>query len=401
MHGGLGFTTNQLNVEVFDSFARLNAIREEWDSFVEQSGGDIYFTSDWLEAWWNHYGAKRLLRCFFIRSDQPVAALPFCIQVLRLGPISIRLARFVGADSTIPVFTPPIEKSRETYVWKEVLNFLFKEDRCDAVSLTPLSGLTTTAQSIGESAKFQSDYQIVRDEACGKHTIFMLPQTSGSYLNSLTKKIRGNLRRDLRNLTHQKITYCTLRGEAAIEWLDKFIELHQTRWELGGKQGHFADWPHSIDFNRSLVERLGKKDRVRFYLVIDNGDCLAAEYTFLFANRSFWRLPARKIEGYANAGVGRVCLVKMIEALIDEGVSMIEAGPGHYDYKIRHVGSEFPLRRLVLGGSSIVARIKAMSLIRLADLVHLLYYRIWFLKVAPRFAWTKRPLWSGWRYTRI
>ena len=138
-----------LSVKIMGSFDELATVADEWDDFVERSGSDIYFVTDWLEAWWTHYGKNRTLRCFLIRKNgATVAALPFFIQSIVFGPLRLKVARFVGADFTIPVFFPPIAKSHEIEVLAYVFRYLFSTERCDGISLTPLSGLSPLTDAV-------------------------------------------------------------------------------------------------------------------------------------------------------------------------------------------------------------------------------------------------------------
>jgi hypothetical protein len=91
----------------------------------------------------------------------------------------------------------------------------------------------------------------------------------------------------------------------------------------------------------------------------------------------------------------------MFRALIEDGRTNVEAGPGHYDYKVRLNGEELALRRVVLTHSSASARARSALLLRWADLLHLVYYRGWFLKVAPRLGRFRRPLVRAWIRSRI
>ena len=43
---------NELTVNVITSLKELMAVAREWDTFVEDCGSDIYFTTIWLETWW-------------------------------------------------------------------------------------------------------------------------------------------------------------------------------------------------------------------------------------------------------------------------------------------------------------------------------------------------------------
>src|SRR4051794_41962419 len=76
-----------------------------------------------------------------------VGVLPFCVQRVWVGPVPVRLAKFVGADSTLPVFTPAVAEGFEESVVRAALELLFGDAGCDAVSLSPLSGLSPVTEA--------------------------------------------------------------------------------------------------------------------------------------------------------------------------------------------------------------------------------------------------------------
>jgi hypothetical protein len=96
-----------------------------------------------------------------------------------------------------------------------------------------------------------------------------------------------------------------------------------------------------------------------------------------------------------------VSLAEMFRVVLEDGRTMVEGGPGHYEYKRRLGAEEHPLRRVVIGGRSPAGRRRTALLLRWADLVHLVYYRGWFLKLAPRLGRPGRPLWRAWIRTRV
>ena len=93
--------------------------------------------------------------------------------------------------------------------------------------------------------------------------------------------------------------------------------------------------------------------------------------------------------------------MKMLESLINEGIQLVEAGPGHYDYKMSSGGEEFALRRLIVTRSSMFTRQKTLLFLLWSDLIDIIYYRIWFLKIAPKISFFKFPLWRTWIRTRL
>jgi hypothetical protein len=90
-----------------------------------------------------------------------------------------------------------------------------------------------------------------------------------------------------------------------------------------------------------------------------------------------------------------------LRGLGEDGLRDVEAGPGHYEYKMRLGAEEHPLRRVVLAAPTAAARARTALLLRWADLLHLVYYRGWFLKLAPRLGRSGRPLWGPWIRTRV
>ena len=394
----------RLHVECLSSFPELATFRDEWDAFVERVGSDIYFTIDWLESWWKYYGSGRELRCLIIRSGaQLVAALPFCVQTLWVGPVPVKVARFVGADSTIPVFSPPVEPGREQEVLGLVLDHFLTKERCDVVSLSPLSGASPITKAAQAICAAHSTFSLARDDSLEPHTIFRLPQTFDLYLSSLQKQQRSNYTRDLAHLSKRlRIAHDVISGSHAIEYFNEFERVHEAQWRATERLGHFGDWPESSAFNTELVKNFAARNRVRFHVLKGNGEPLSIQYGFVFGDTYYWRLPARNPKSELEKfGLGRVGLVKMIESLIAEGIRTIEAGPGHYDYKVRHGGVELPLRRLVVTRTSALSYWKARSALAWSDLLHLLYYRIWFLKLAWRVPQLQSSLWRTWIRTRL
>ena len=392
-----------LRVERLGAIEDLDRIRADWDGFVEQSGSDIYFTVDWLQAWWSHYGRGRMFHGLIAwDGTRMVGALPFSVQRVWAGPVPVRVARFVGADSTLPVFTPAIAEGFEAPVVRAVLEHLIGDARCDAVSLSPLSGQSPVAAA-AELAADGDGLRLVRSDSPGPHTVFNLPGSFDEYLQDLSSSQRQSHRRYLRKLEgRHEIAFRTVSGDEAIAYFERFLELHAAHWAEQGKLGHFGDWPDSEAFNRDLIARMAATGRARFYEIAGDGRLLSAEYCFVLGDRCYWRLPARDPDPeLEKLRLGRLSLAEMFRVAIEEGHRMVEGGPGHYDYKLRLGASEHQLRRVVVSGPSASRRWRSALLLRWADLLHLVYYRGWFLKLRPRLGRPPRRLWRRWARTRV
>ncbi|GAA2539058.1 GNAT family N-acetyltransferase [Mycolicibacterium diernhoferi] len=392
-----------LSVECLGCPDDLDRIRAEWDALVELTGSDIYFTVDWLQAWWHHYGRGRTFHGLVFREHgNLVGALPFGVHRVWAGPVPVRLARFVGADSTLPVFTPAITKGYEESVLQAAFELLFEDARCDAVSLSPLSGLSPAVAAAERAADGQK-FRTLRSDSHGPHAVFNLPENFELYLQSLSSAQRKAHRRNLRKLNiGSDISFRTISGDAAVEYFDRFETLHATYWRTKGKLGHFGDWPGSADFNRDLISRMAATGRARFYELAGDGRVLAAEYGFVLGDRCYSRLPARDADPeLEKLGLGRVSVVEKFRVLIESGHRTVESGPGHYEHKVLLGAEEHALRRIVTTRRSGVSRWRSTLLIAWADLLDLVYYRAWFLKLRRKLRLPPRPLWRPWIQTRV
>jgi hypothetical protein len=89
---------------------------------------------------------------------------------------------------------------------------------------------------------------------------------------------------------------------------------------------------------------------------------------------------------------------------IGEGVRRVEAGMGHYDYKLQLGGREHNLRSVLLVANRRGSGIRARYLMSLAGALHAVYYKLWVLRIAPHLSprlWRRRPLWKCWIRTRL
>lgn len=391
---------------VVTTFEELEPLRERWDAFVASAGSDLYFSFDWCQVWWRHYGAGRELHILVVSSEgRWVALLPLMVDRVLVGPLSVRLARLVGADSTMSVVAPPIVREFAPRVVDLLLRFALEQLACDALSLSSLGAESALPDLVRDAcARVASPARLVRDASPGVYTVFHLPPTFDDYLARLNKSARGNYRRDERQLAESlAAAHDTVTAPSAVRSaFEHFQDLHTRYWRAQRRLGHFDDWPGSRAFTRDLLERLCLRGDVEIDRLISRDRLLASELVFRFGSTRHWRLPAREPDpDLERLGLGRVMLVRLIRRAIESGAARIEAGPGHYEYKLRLGGTQYPLTSLLIARNTPLSRSRSALLRSAADLLHLFYYRIWFSRLAPRLPFRRRPLWKSWIRTRI
>jgi CelD/BcsL family acetyltransferase involved in cellulose biosynthesis len=402
-----------IEVAVIDSFVRGSAKgldHDVWDAFVQMHGGDLYMSYDWLRLWWEHYGKGRELRLFVGRNagGEIVGLLPMFVETLWLGPVRLRWAKIVGCDFLPSVLSPVFSTSCASEVLRQAITMLIREDNCDAVALGPLSDGNSESGIASQvrvaCAGLQDCATLEQDVQVAIHTTFQLPDTFDAYLGGLNKRQKQNLRRDM-NLFSKNFT-CKVdvasNTEELIRDFSAFRKMHDQQWHAENKLGHFGDWPGSGKFNEALVSTLAPLGRVRLVRLWANEQVASYQYCLTFGERMYWRLPARLAgEEWNRYGMGRLGLVKMIEAAIGEGIRWIEGGPGHYEYKMQLGGQEVPLISQAIVANSYKSRLCWKMFQKASRLLHLLYYRLWFVRIAPRLPLRRKPLWRIWIRSRL
>jgi len=246
---------------------------------------------------------------------------------------------------------------------------------------------------------------IVRDTVLAPQTQFTLPESFDDYLAALDKRQRTNYRRDLNQLNRDfKLKMDVIKDPARAEAeFSAFKTMHDLQWQAQGKLGHFGDWPGARSFNWDLIKSLVRKGRLRMVRLLADDQVVSRQLCYRFGDCLYWRLPARvSDQKWDRYGLGRIGLISMIELAIGEGIKTIEAGIGHYDYKVKLGGVEMPLRSILVAANRKSSRLKARLFCRLADILHFFYYRVWFNRLAPRLPFiSRRPLWRTWIRSRI
>ena len=390
---------------VHSTFDEIEISEQAWDAFVDSVDSDIYLTYSWCRTWWEFYGAGRELRIYIYKYNSNIVGLiPFFYERQWIGPVWLKIAKVVGADFTIAMDNPPVEDNFSKVIFDDIFDSLFKKEHCDAVWLGPVGEKYKNLNQLRKAIHGRSDIRLLKDEFYSPYITFLLPDTFEAYLNILNKRQRGNLRRDLNLIGRSfQMTQDVIKNEEIGSFeFEKFVQMHTRQWEAEGKLGHFNDWPKGVEFNCALVRRMARNGRLRLLRLLLDGQVVSYQLCYAFGKRWHWRLPSRVVgPAWDKFALGRIGLIKEIEMAIAHNVQEIEAGPGHYDYKIKLGGEEFSLFAFFLVKNQLLCRWRALLFLKLSSLLHFFYYRVWFNRLAPKMSLKRKPLWKLWIRTRL
>lgn len=394
-----------LTLQWVDARDHLAGLYTEWRELAARTGADIYLTPEWFDVWWTYFGTGKRLACVTVRKNGRLAGiLPFYIETILIGPLPVKIARISGVDLHCIVFKLPLEAEIADAAISGSLSHLLQDGRCHLVSFPPASELSELLPLVRQCC-FRLEATNLKDSSQGTHVVFELPGSFDEFLGRLSKKRRGQFRREV-NALKEDFGMASTSSEATVEDFENFTRFHAQQWEAVGRGGHFKDWPDSAAFYTAIVERFSGSGTVRLFRLSSPGDVLAEQFALVLGRHCHWRLPARTLNpDLEKLSIGKVSLLLMLEELIGAAVNLVEAGRGEYDYKLSCGGRNVELRQLVVCANTKSGRIRYRLFAGWSQWLNLLYYRIWFLKLAPvlqaNLGLRRGPLWRGWIRTRL
>jgi CelD/BcsL family acetyltransferase involved in cellulose biosynthesis len=275
----------RLRVEVLTDTEAFDRIHAEWDELVEESRQRVYFLRwDWNRTWWRTYqppGGQLFIITCREETGRLVGLAPlYIVQRRTAGIAHIREALFLGTG----IYTHTSEyldiiarNGFDQDVAEALVAFLRENKEWDRLWLhdVPASSEMTPhlLAAIGGEA---------RAKPCN-HSHYI--DTSGDWemvKNGMGKSMSTNLDRQIRRFL--RLRNCNFRRieredelEAVIE---RFVILHQARWQSKGEMGSFA-LPRFRDFLGEAMRSSLDKGRMRLWTLEVEGEIEAVLLAFV------------------------------------------------------------------------------------------------------------------------
>lgn len=400
---GTRFTGEDKNIEVqiFDSFEELSSRQEEWDQFVESTGGEIFLTYDWCRVWWKYYGRKREPRIFiFKKNNAIIGIMPFFKDKIWLGPFCLKFMKIIGTDYTFTTVSLPIIKEFVTEILRDFLKNINLRDECDIIHFGPLSGRFDNYE------RFFAACEHIVDKNCKilannneAQTYFKIEDSWDSQIASLSHEQRRAMRRKYERILKEgrSIECITAAEENFNKIFDEFVKLHQLHWESQRKSGHFGAWPNSYDFHHDVATIQLKRGRLRLVEIQLDGKIIGYNYGYKFGNTYYYLLFGRgSFENENKTDFVRIDFGEMVKRAIKENVKWFDTMRGRYEYKLHLGGELFPIRNIYIVSNRLKDRMRIACIRLLAKGLDLCYSKIWRSRIAPRVGIKVGPFWDKW-----
>ena len=400
----VSYEQEDVTVSVYDSFESLVTMERQWDDFVESAGGEIFLSYGWCRVWWKYYGENRALKIFVFRcQNRLVGIIPLFFEKVWLGPVYAKTVKIVGSDFTMPQFSLPIEHDYMQEVAQKLFASISEYD-WDIIHLGPISGLYRYYDNLKHVCEeLLNGSHLVLSENKSEQTCFKLTNTWDEYLAALNRKERSKIKRHYRlaskaagNGTASVVSNCATTEDFQKMFSD-FVQMHQKHWQKLGKLGHFGDWHSALEFHRELAQTHLRQDRLRLIRITLGNLCLGYKYGYVFGDTYFDFLDARSDrKELVNVSLGRIIYSEMIKEAIWANTKWLDSMRGKYQHKLEMGGELFPTKNLYVIPKKTATVVRVRLFRFLARLLNLLYYRIWYCKVAPKLPLDRKGLWRIW-----
>jgi Acetyltransferase (GNAT) domain len=352
-------TASGLTLQVGDDFeAALGGERsgalvthEEWDALLAGAASNVMFlTWRWQQGWWQHFCASAdcKLHLLVLRDERgaPLGIAPLFIAREALPPSKpyvpgelrpdragkpLRVVQFVGGIDVADYLDVISSPEHLEATWAAMLDYLLDiRDQWDAIdfhSLPQFSRSREIVQRLG--AECGLHFEVYPEDVC---PVLELPSDWNSYLMSLRKKDRHELRRKVRKLEGRDDVRWYLvpptDGEQLEEKMRVFLDLHK---QSGADKAKFMDSQMESYF-LDMAHELADTGWLELAILEVDGEPASAYLSFRYGDR-LYLYNSGYTQRFASYSAGVALLAYRIHKAILQGVRYFDFLRGDEPYK--------------------------------------------------------------------
>ncbi len=314
-----------LKVERIEQYAKFIRLKEEWNELLSGSGqSSPFLTHQWFDAWWQSFGKSKELDILLIRGDHN--------SMVGIAPLmnSEGTLLFI-ANLEVTDYCDFISREDCRKQYYHVLLSWLKKNSTE-FSRMEFVNLPESSPTLYELPELASNYEfaceIVESEVVPSVS---LPETYQTYVQSLKRKNRHELRRKIRKLETsgairvERITEPSALAAAVPE----FIALHR---KSSSSKRDFWQKEGMADFFDKLVALFSSENWVEIYFLYVRDRLIGGLVDFLFGDTLFlYNMAYDRI--YSSLSPGFYLFSHAIEKAIESGTKTADFLRGSEKYK--------------------------------------------------------------------
>jgi CelD/BcsL family acetyltransferase involved in cellulose biosynthesis len=319
-----------------ETFVSLDA---KWQELLNNSSSNhIFFTAQWLRAWWQVFGSSCELILLSIYHDS---------QLVGIAPLKRKdkTLSFIGSSDVCDYMDFVAWNGWQEYVFTRLMDYLeqLEWNRFELDSVLPESPTLKILVSLVR----QRGYQIEINQKNVSPQLF-LPASWENYLASLKTKDRHEIRRKLRRLEQgNAVNYMTTsEPEHMPQALENFFRLFQLS---NPEKANFMT-AQKREFFTTMVSSLAVKNNIRLSFLEVDGVKTSATLCFDY-NRDIYLYNSAYDPAYSSLSVSLLLEVFDIQDAIKNGRRRFDFLSGNEPYKYDLGGQDVPISQCVISRS--------------------------------------------------
>ncbi len=330
----------ELKIEIISEVSAFRRLKNEWNALLAQSAKKSFFlTWEWQFHWWEFYqtiGVKKILHIIVIRdvSGKIQAILPLYKAAVRsIFRRKLHLFYFIGSGHESSEYLDALILADHD---PQIVDIALESLQQSGTHGLHFSDLRDDSFLVPVLQKWAAQKTIYAEKRDWKTCPFIpLQGDYDSFINSLSKNMRYNIRRRTRNLQKNhgvnfRLTETLAEAEQAVTIL---YDLHRKRWATREGASKFDD-PQREKFHRHIAPVLLQSGYLRFFILEVDKQPVATLYCFSYGGHVYYYQAGMEPE-MEKKSIGMVVMGKAIEASFDEGAHEYDFLRGLEDYKFR------------------------------------------------------------------
>jgi CelD/BcsL family acetyltransferase involved in cellulose biosynthesis len=316
-------------------------VLRDWSNLVTlDPWGTLFHTPQFLKLYWEEFGQSPGLLLLAFAEDERGAQVG-AVAFERIGGV----LRFLGGTEVTDYLGPVSIPEVGDAVAKELFASLARREDWAQADLRGLPEDSPWLERLSGAAAAQGFQCEVVDDQNGVTPRLALPGSWHDYLESLSAKLRHEIRRKARRLEEEAGPYrICLATEATLEpFLDRFVELHRSS---EGPKGVFLQ-PGMEIFFRRLGAAFQPRGIFRLTFLEAGGEKVAGTIGFRFEGTHYLYNSAFD-HAWSRLAPGMVLVAEDIRIAIESGCSVFDLLKGDYAYKYRFGAAPRAVKRLLV-----------------------------------------------------
>lgn len=324
------------NIEIHEQRDALESLRSEWDELAcENARSGLCCSAAWYLSWLDNIDHKSKPLVIAVRDNTGnlVGVAPLCKKQYRFRGLNFTAIGFGGCDVVCGDYLDILTAGDRPSIMQAVLDRLW--ELRGSWNLFIVGDVVSGGDLQLKIKQWAKDNNIPNRPMYDMPGLYIeLPRTFEDYVGGLSKSVRYSIRRNtqaVKKLGAYIETYT--EPEQVVAHLDTLIRLHEARWRKADQPGvlGYNGFP---EFLRHVILSSSVCTQCRLYLLMHEGQAVAAELVFYFGESAFFYQTGYDPKSpVARASPGLVLMQQAMKDTIDHGLRYFDFMRGDELYK--------------------------------------------------------------------